>query len=78
MTTRGRMRPRASMKAGERTRTVNIQLGRLTLYQLSYTREGASAEGAALVGATAVRPKWGYHSRPGGLVKPIYGPPVGG
>ncbi len=25
-------------KAGERTRTVNIQLGRLTLYQLSYAR----------------------------------------
>ena len=28
----------ACIKAGERTRTVNIQLGRLTLYQLSYAR----------------------------------------
>ncbi len=26
------------MKAGDRGRTGNIQLGRLTLYQLSYTR----------------------------------------
>ena len=26
------------MKAGERVRTVDIQLGKLTLYQLSYTR----------------------------------------
>ena len=26
------------MKAGERARTVDIQLGKLTLYQLSYTR----------------------------------------
>jgi hypothetical protein len=28
------------LRAGERVRTVDIQLGRLTLYQLSYTREG--------------------------------------
>ena len=28
--------------AGERTRTVDIQLGKLTLYQLSYTRSGES------------------------------------
>ncbi len=28
----------SATKAGERTRTVNIQLGRLTLYQLSYAR----------------------------------------
>ena len=35
-----RKQPAASafIKAGERTRTVNIQLGRLTLYQLSYAR----------------------------------------
>ncbi len=35
-----RTRPDATAcaKAGERTRTVNIQLGRLTLYQLSYAR----------------------------------------
>jgi hypothetical protein len=26
------------LKAGDRDRTGNIQLGRLTLYQLSYTR----------------------------------------
>ncbi len=37
-----RKQPAASacIKAGERTRTVNIQLGRLTLYQLSYARLG--------------------------------------
>ena len=29
----------ASIKAGEGTRTLDIQLGKLTLYQLSYTRE---------------------------------------
>jgi len=28
-----------SAKAGDRDRTGNIQLGRLTLYQLSYTRK---------------------------------------
>ncbi len=28
-------------KAGDRDRTGNIQLGRLTLYQLSYAREDA-------------------------------------
>jgi hypothetical protein len=27
------------MKAGDRVRTGDIQLGKLTLYQLSYTRE---------------------------------------
>ncbi len=35
--------PSELSKAGERTRTVNIQLGRLTLYQLSYARETALA-----------------------------------
>ena len=34
-------RPLSICKAGERTRTANIQLGRLTLYQLSYAREAA-------------------------------------
>ena len=28
------------MRAGEGTRTLDIQLGKLTLYQLSYTRKG--------------------------------------
>ena len=33
---------RFKMKAGDRGRTGNIQLGRLTLYQLSYTRVSRS------------------------------------
>ena len=37
---RGREVPPSWTKAGEGTRTPNIQLGRLTLYQLSYAREG--------------------------------------
>ena len=31
---------RGGMEAGDRARTGDIQLGRLTLYQLSYTRAG--------------------------------------
>ena len=44
-------------KAGDGTRTRDIQLGKLTLYQLSYTRVGrqytAPASAARAVGATA-------------------------
>jgi hypothetical protein len=31
--------------AGDRVRTGDVQLGRLTLYQLSYSREAAKSEG---------------------------------
>ena len=36
------------MKAGERIRTVDIQLGKLTLYQLSYTRVGTPVQSASI------------------------------
>ena len=32
--------PEGGLRAGEEARTPDIQLGRLTLYQLSYTRKG--------------------------------------
>lgn len=34
-------------KAGDRARTGNIQLGRLTLYQLSYARVGSDSSTVA-------------------------------
>ena len=34
----GQLRSNFRAKAGDRTRTGDIQLGKLTLYQLSYTR----------------------------------------
>ena len=43
-----RLRATASKTAGERIRTVNIQLGRLMLYQLSYARAFAAYCSSAL------------------------------
>ena len=56
------------MKAGDRVRTGDIQLGKLTLYELSYTRRfrwgvgpGRSRHGI-----------WGLSSRPEPALKPSF------
>ena len=55
------MPPEGGLRAGEEARTPDIQLGRLTLYQLSYTREIDQIQARE-------RARW-YRGTPGNLTQ---------
>ena len=55
-------RPEERSGAGDRARTGDIHLGRVTLYQLSYSRDGAVAS-ASSVGREGFEPPYSYENR---------------
>jgi hypothetical protein len=56
------------IKAGDGTRTRDIQLGKLTLYQLSYTRVGSE-----YTAAERREKPFGRFQRRGSVVRPAHG-----
>ena len=69
--------PGIASGAAEGTRTLDIQLGKLTLYQLSYSRSrGAELRSGALGAQGAERGSWGANARACSLRHPRQRPPL--